>query len=220
MSGLGSGLGKGSGRELPGVRLEESGQRSGETGMAEPDNGGGAFPDLDVFRRRLARRQRADHGPAHPRRLARLDGIRRRPRVRRGCARPRSPLCPGEPVRGELLPQPAGIGRHLARARGRRPETLRSRCRALYPADVLGGDRVAGRHPPRPGINALVPLYLRGADTEAKRRRDHAVPVPAADGGMRAGRCQGRMPLSQQHASTPTTPAPSSRPRRAASTIA
>ena len=48
------------------------------------------------------------------------------------------------------------------------------------------------------GDDELVPVHLCGADAAADRHRDHAVAVPPADHGKRAGRCQGGVPLSEQ----------------------
>ena len=48
----------------------------------------------------------------------------------------------------------------------------------------------------------MVPVPLRGADAEAGRHLDHAVALPPADLRDHAGRCQGRLPLSQQCART------------------
>ena len=159
-----------------------------------------SFEDLDVLRGRLARGQCADHGRAHACRLARLHGVRRRARLRGGDARPRPALRARERLGHELLAEAAGVGRDLARPRGRRHQAFRPERRALYPADVLGGDRRPRRRPPRSGVDPLVPVHLRGAAAEAHRQRDHAVAVPAPDRRMRAGRCQGRLPLSQQRA--------------------
>ena len=49
-----------------------------------------------------------------------------------------------------------------------------------------------------PDIHPLVPLPLRGADAGAAPARHHAVAVPPPDPRDRAGRRQGRLPLSQQ----------------------
>ena len=69
---------------------------------------------------------------------------------------------------------------------------------ALRAADVLGragrADGAAGRS----GIDPLCAHALRRADAQARRLLGHAVAVQAPDHRMRAGRCQGRLPLSEQ----------------------
>ena len=66
--------------------------------------------------------------------------------------------------------------------------------RPMYWAERGRTCRPAGRS----GIDALVPLALRHADAQARRLLDHAVAVQAADHRNRAGRRQGRLPLSEQ----------------------
>ena len=52
-------------------------------------------------------------------------------------------------------------------------------------------ERQRRRRAVRSRNHQLVPVHLCRADAGADRQRDHAVAVPPADHGMRAGRCQG-----------------------------
>ena len=158
------------------------------------------FPDLDLFRRRLARRQCADHGASHPCGVAGLDRVRRRARLRRRGARSRPALRPGQPVRGQFQTQAGGRYRNLAGAgpRGHRP--LRRQGGTVYPADVLGAERQRRRRAVRSGNHELVPVHLCGADAADHGLCDHAVAVPPADHGKRAGRLQGGLSLPEQFA--------------------
>ena len=63
-------------------------------------------------------------------------------------------------------------------------------CGALHPADVLGAERQRRRRAVRSRNHQLVPVHLCGADAGAERRGDHAVAVPPADHGERAGGCK------------------------------
>ena len=59
-------------------------------------------------------------------------------------------------------------------------------------------ERQRRRRAVRSRDDQLVPLHLCGADAAADRQRDHAVAVPPADDGNRAGGCQGGLPLPEQ----------------------
>ena len=61
-------------------------------------------------------------------------------------------------------------------------------------------DRQRRRRAVRSRNHQLVPVHLCGADAAADRQRHHAVAVPPADHGKRAGRLQGGLPLSEQFA--------------------
>ena len=77
-------------------------------------------------------------------------------------------------------------------------QALRSRCRTLYTADVLARGCGARRGAAGPGNDALVPYALCRTVAKADRHRDHVIAVPPSDARIRAGGCQGRLPLSQQ----------------------
>ena len=157
--------------------------------------------DLDVLRRRLARGQRTVMGArSHATWLGSMvfDGARTfegvTPDLDLHCARVNRSA--------EVFSLEAdGAGRRLGRARARRHQALRPQCRALHPADVLGGERLARRRAPRSGIDALVPVHLRGGNAEADRRRAHALALPAAD------RTNARRSRPRPAASIPTMPA-------------
>src|SRR4249920_3735795 len=80
--------------------------------------------DLDLLRRRMARRECPDHGRARSRRLALLLGIRRRPHLRRRVTRSRFTLRAGECLRRNHASQAGRLHRAMARADPRGYETL------------------------------------------------------------------------------------------------
>ena len=82
--------------------------------------------------------------------------------------------------------------------------------RPMYWAERAGPQAL----PPDPDFDAFRAHALRFADAHAGRLLHHAVAVPPPDLGNRAGRRQGRLPLSR------TMRARCSRRKRAASTIA
>ncbi len=156
--------------------------------------------DLDVLRRRLARGQRADHGRAHARRLARLDGVRRRARLRGRDARSRPALRARERVGARtfcckpLVSVDDWIGAGARRACKRFDRNAELYIRPMYWAETGAPGGV--RHDPDSTrwclciYEAPLPKPAGGAITLS--------PYPPADRRMRAGRRQGRLPLSQQ----------------------
>ena len=80
-------------------------------------------------------------GVAHPCGLALHLGVRWRARFRGRRSRPRSALRARQRIRQGHEPQAARSDGDLDGARARGPQALRSRRRALYPADVLAGGR-------------------------------------------------------------------------------
>ena len=132
--------------------------------------------------------------------LARLDGVRRRARIRGRDARPRRCIAPASTGRPHTFYlKPLVVDRHLDRARARRREALRPRMPSFISGRCTGpSQRPAGgiRHDPESTRWCL--CIYEAPMPKPQRRLDHAVAVPPADRGLRAGRRQGRLPLSQQ----------------------
>ena len=87
--------------------------------------------------------------------------------------------------------------RHMAGSGARRHRAFPAECRALRPADVLAAERRRRRRALRSGNDAI------GACASTKRRCESPSAArsrcrrSAADRRMRAGRCQGRLSLSE-----------------------
>ena len=111
--------------------------------------------DLDVLRGRLARGKYPDHGRAHPRRLARLVGVRRRPRFRGRDARPRAALRAGQRLGQDDVSQAGCVGRRHGGFDPRRHEEIFRRHHALCAADVLGRTGEPDGAAARSGFDAL-----------------------------------------------------------------
>ena len=92
-------------------------------------------------------------------------------------------------------------------------EEVRRQDGGLYPADVLGRARQLYGRAGRSGVDALLPVPLRGADDPADRLFHHSFALSPALAGNDADQRQGWLPLSR------TTAARSWRPRCAASTM-
>ena len=126
-------------------------------------------------------------------------GVRRRTRLRRRYARPRSALRAHQRIRQGHVPQAGRDGGDLDSACTRRAQALRARCRALYPADVLGrGGRVGRPRAARPeSTRWCLTLFVAPMPKPAGNRITLS-PLSPPDARMRAGRGQGRLPLSEQ----------------------
>ena len=155
--------------------------------------------DLDLFRRRLARGQRPAVGRAHARDLARLLGVRRRPRVRGRDARSRSALRARQRLGQDHVSQADDVSAEDMMALTRDGMKKFHKDATLYVRPMYWAERAGPQAlPPDPELDALCAHALRRADAQAGRILHHAVAVPPADLGDRAGRRQGRLPLSEQ----------------------
>ena len=153
------------------------------------------------FRRRLARGQRAALGRAHARDLARLLGVRRRARVRGRGARPRPALRARQRLGQDHVPQ-AAASRSSSGSTWCATASSASRPTRRSTSGRCTGRSAPGRRRCRPIRNPRA-----GASRSTTRRcaspKGFSItlsPFQRPTHRDRAGRRQGRLPLSQQRA--------------------